>query len=478
MKIAIIGRGFSGICAAYQLVKYHSEHQMAYPIEIIFIDSQNFGGNTYNRPDVAVGMANPVRDLGIPYQEHAADSIKSQPTFFAQHIPPSVIADDKKLREEHISHNAYGDYLRGFLWELIEKITRTEKVIQITNLDQKAVDITRSPKLTVTLQDGSEIDVDKIVLATGNVEPQSFKKIEQGTFYYNNDDLASNKDHAAETNDMVILGMGNGAHYTALNSFDNGFTGVITLVSKNGYKPSYRGQYGMKSYVPKIMTHESITKIINDVKKESLLDHFKRLFEQELMLAKSNGYCFYDVIDSIHEHVIELWVKLDTRTKQLISETLLVHFNNIRYRIPDRHADRIEALIRSGNLKYQKGLQDMRLLPDGRFQFDFDDGKQLLSSKVINNTGPSPRIEYMGELMKNLARKGIIQQSPLGGIKASITMQVESSDGTENNIYAIGPILCGTHLTFTVREIMKSAELYFPAEDILRPRPPRVQAHL
>ena len=266
MHIAIIGKGFSGICTAYELIRHYRKQNLTSPLRILFIDTNNFGGNTYNRSDVNVGMANPLRTLGIPHEQHALEQMQSNYSFWKQHIPPTHIADKNKLSEQHITHNAYGIYLRSFIWELMESLIQDQTNIELISINEKAMDLdlTSTDHWKVTLENGSELTVDKLILATGNVEPQVLNKIQSGKYYYNLDDLGTDKTHASETDEMVIIGMGNGAHYAALNAFNNGFNGVITLVSKNGYKPIYRQKDGSKNYQPQFIVDYKIAKIIEN----------------------------------------------------------------------------------------------------------------------------------------------------------------------------------------------------------------------
>lgn len=456
--IVIIGKGLSGIKAAHQLCKDYQSNIYKYSLSIVFVDKNRFGGNTYNRQDVNVGMANPISLLGFNHPHDALNWAKSK-------VKPIAIEPLK-----HITHNLYGEYLRSVMDELKLNNHQNNVNISIEEINQTAIDLDCSNSdFKIMLDNNEKLNANAVILATGNVEPHAIAHLQQAKNYYNSDDIATNKEHASETDAMVILGMGNGAHYTALNAFNNGFKGTITLASVDGYRPRYnpKNYEFNEKYVPFYMTKDFFHHL-NKIPYSEINQVIKSTFLKELRYAKSLGYSAYHIIDYISHHLTSIWIDLNPSTRKHIDRKMLVNFNNMRHRVPQEHAQQLNELKAKGQLKYRSGLKQIQTLHDHQFLLTFEHGNPLISPKIINNTGPSAHVEDMGVLFRNMLLKEYIQQHEHGGIQITSDMQVLSSKGPLSGVYAIGPVARGCSMAFTIKEIMQSMNNFFPSNTILK----------
>lgn len=463
-KIIIVGNGLTGILVTQKIINHIvTSSKNREPIEIVYVDPKSVGGNTYNRHDVSVAMANPVSQLGIPYKKHCYESFFSYEGL--RESAPNI------KENTYVTHNIYGMYLRGYLWELLNKLVAKYPHIKIIKTHKKAIDLTLNPpKIHLKLADGSYIIGDKLILATGNVAPRELNNLSSSPMYYRIDDEGVNKQHVNETKDITIIGMGNGAHYTALNAFKNGFSGVITLVSRDGKKPNPSLIQSTKTYNLSIMTPENITNYKKKTSLNQLPQVYYKLFIKELERAHQQGYVVWDVIDAISQHASLYWRDLSEEERTVLTQTVLIDFNNARFRIPYEHMQEINQLNAQGKLLYASGLEKITPLKDGTFELLFENGHKKNTAKIINNTGPSTRLDDMDDFIKNLAAKGIIEQHRLGGIKVNDQLQVVSQNKKNPYIYVAGPLVIGEFLNaFTVNEIRSLIETWLPASEVISP---------
>ena len=525
-KVTIIGGGLSGIMAATKITheflqKYPKDQ--GYSLEITLVDPQEkMGGNTYNRYDVNVFMAQPLGELGFDdagsFLKHMNRVVKDPkatdrtPEFWKR-IAPQVPFDetpvtgpdgnvamgpDNKPKAKgfdpaaYVTHNQYGHYVRTHLRSLREWVEKEGYPIKInTSIDpnvpfaDKKVEYIKADAIdawqedgkgNVKLSDGSIIESDVIVLATGNVAPRYLSDINGQSLkdkkgYYNLDDAGLAKTNVNEADVTALIGMANGAHFAVLSAVENGYKGKFILCSVDGTTPELRDvPVPTKSYTRTILTLDKCESLKGQ-KGHLTSEAWWGLLKDEFLAARKLGFGKYDVVDSIAPEFNKMWRMFSEEERLAFRKNHGTEWGHMRYRMPKVHNDAIKKLHDEGRIIYADHLvrdgKNTGVVADenGGFKllFEMDGGlrnvpeinetietiggkqyKAIHVPKIVNNTGPSSRLEDMSPLMQNLQKKGTITQHPLGGVRVDDSLHViDASGNTQSVFYAIGPITSG-----------------------------------
>jgi uncharacterized NAD(P)/FAD-binding protein YdhS len=490
-KVTIVGGGVSGIMAATKLThEFLQKHPDGkdYSLEITLVDPQeHLGGNTYNRYDVNVPMAQPLGELGFDYADSfrkhmnrtVTDRGMNRSPEFWKKTAPQVPYDetlDTSGRPKgfdplaFVTHNQYGNYVRTHLQSLRHWLEKDELPVTInTSLDSDgrqieyikadAVDAwEENGKGKVQLADGRILESDVIILATGNVEPRSLKDSSGNTLkgkpgYYNLDDSGLTKANVNETDTVAFIGMANGAHFAVMSAIENGYKGNFILCSADGTTPELRSLEPKIPYTRKKLTIEACQEI-KDQKGTLGAEDFWALFKEEIIEARKQGINRHTVVDSIVKDFNPMWRMMNDTEKATFRSKHGREWGHMRYRMPEIHNQTISKLHREGRITYMEGLtkengnDGIRVDENGGFILSFKDRhgdiEEIHVPKIVNNTGPSSRLADMSPLMRKLEEKGVISQHPLGGMRVDDNLHAIGSEGHSQNVfYAVGPIISG-----------------------------------
>ncbi|MGQ0527711.1 MAG: FAD/NAD(P)-binding protein [Alphaproteobacteria bacterium] len=465
LKVAIIGAGFSGIAAASQLAKEFSIAANAgktqKKMEITLIDPKSrAGGYAYNRPDVHVPMLNPIKSLGVDAPGDFMHHMNNAPDRWLKITEHTACRNVEYHQitgfnpECFVTNNIFGDYLNDHLDNLISIHKGCESPISINVIyGNDAVDAwVCSNKNFTALADGSVLEIDVTILATGNTEPKPREGLVGQPLYYDYKGLEKNK--LNETDSTVIIGAGVGAMFAISSAIENNYRGRFIILCLQKKMPASLGK--SFPYQRHIFTIEALEKYIHQygmIKVEDLID----LFSLELRAALKKGQKWRDVIDSIAPEANKIWRMLDESERRKFIERYEYQWRFARNRMSEYHTGIIRKLFKAGRLAIKAG--ENSIVPDlqkGGFNItrktDDPDYPQetFHAEKIVNITGPKVSIEDMTPIMRSLEKRGLIEQHPLGGIRSDDDMPATGSISNERNaLYAIGPILKGEFLECT-----------------------------
>jgi len=463
-QFIVIGGGFSGIALTSQLIDkfqvFRESTSDAADMTITIVDpKKQMGGNTFNRYHVSVPMANPIGVLGLEHEGDFVDYINHHPAEWRQ-IAPELPYDEKTGFDPtaFVTHNQYGFYLRERLQDLMNAHNGTDSHVTVKiKSGAEALDgWMQDSHAHIRLSNGEILQGDAIVLATGNVEPKPLPGLGGTKGYYNLDDRGLAPENVNETDHTVLIGTGNGAHFAVFSALVNGYKGRFTLASNNGLTPQVAGPTS-RPYQRQVLTVEKL-EAQYAAGKDITAKQLKNLFLRERVTAEKNGYSWREVVDSLIPDTNRIWGLLSRQEKLNFVNNYGFFWGHARFRIPQEHHDLITRLqnekvtaddgSEQPRLQIRGGVFSVSPSEAGGFDVLIDSGRETYdvvhTDKIINNTGPSGKIEHMSSIMKAFERRQLVAQHPLGGVECDEQMHLLGTNTTDPiRLYGIGPILKG-----------------------------------
>lgn len=408
-KIAIIGGGVSGSLTAFQLLRQQT------PAQLILIDQ---------RPDFGLGLAYSTPSLrhllNVPAGKISA--LPDQPDHFLTWLRRNY--DPLATEKTYAPRLIFGRYIQS----LLDKAKGIKKEIA-TIIDIRV----EKERAVVTLESGSEIQADLVVLATGNFSPAPLPGIASdavtnGLYHH---DAWSEKTYnglPAEA-PVVIIGTGLTGVDVVLRLRELGHRGKIIAVSRHGTFPNRHAQY----------TSSKASAIPLDTPATAVA------YLRELRAAIRAGAEWRAAVDSIRSTTNELWLRLPLVEKRRFRRHLQRRWDVVRHRMAPSIATVIDAEITSGSLELREGyLASVDSTSNGaHVTIRTGNGNEsFYANRVINCTGPSMNYRRVPSLLlQSLFGNRLVTSGALGtGFHCAENGAVIDSTGHASEIiFNLGP---------------------------------------
>ena len=430
-RIVIVGGGFSGAMTAVNIARL-GEH----PLHVTVVDQHGPVGR-----GVAYGLRRPEYLLNVTARNMSA--FPDEPDHFVQWLRTRsefTSVPDAELRALFAPRQIYGDYVCALvLHHLLSPggMTPVESDVIIG----EAVDIEPAGSgCRVHLADGSTIDADRVVLATGNEPPASLPGAES---LAGHPSWVPNPWHGweqrlpQEEDGIVVLGTGLSTVDVILTLRTLGWTGRIDAVSRHGWFPHshFRGIEYPEFPPP-------------DVDLAALgLDALRSLVEQHCAALQERNADPAIIVDKLRSHTQRIWRSFTLEERADFIDADAASWNVHRHRIaPEIHAELTDA-ERTGQLHvHASGIEKLEASDDG-ILVHLADGETLTGGLVINATGPATRFSATQcVLSQNLLRRGLVAPDAMDmGVRVDSDYTVVTADGERSPwLLALGPLLKGT----------------------------------
>lgn len=431
--IAVIGGGFSGTMTAVNVARFAEA-----PLRIVIINCGFPPGRgvaySTKRPEHLLNVAARNMSALADHPNHFLDWLRTR-TEYAD-TPEAV------LREMFIQRRVYGDYLRSLLFAYARPINGRSGV-QIDTIDGEVLNIVEEVQGgTVALADGSRIDADKVVIATGNQPPADFLcNGEQFRHpYYCETPWIDWENRLPDRRENVIL-LGTGLTtvdaFLTLSSRD--WEGTIFVVSRNGLLPQshFRGiEY--PDFPPVDPSRLGLCALV-----ELIEEHCGRL--------RGLGANPAIVVDKLRPHTQRIWQEFSLEEKQEFCRRYSSRWNVTRHRIAQEIHQRLAAAVATGRMQIVKGKIGGLEAAGDRVRVTVEDAGgarvHLEGGMAINCTGPNTGFSGSAPpLFQNLLAKGMIAVDDMDmGIRVDANYAVIGRDGLPSSLLmAMGPIIKGT----------------------------------
>ncbi|MET3613825.1 putative NAD(P)/FAD-binding protein YdhS [Rhizobium aquaticum] len=245
---------------------------------------------------------------------------------------------DRWLAIHHPEFTRNGPFVpRGVYREYLEAALReTAPVGKLRILPQACVGMRELEHgVEVTLADGSSLPAHFAIVATGfGVQDKS-------------EGLLSNPWTALppENSEARVLIVGTGLTMvdTVLSLLDNGHRGKIVAVSRRGLLPQRHA------------LHRPLQLSTADIPLGASVHYLSRWLTDLVRAHVNNGGDWRDVMDGMRPHIQTVWRYLPTESRARFLRHAAAFWDVHRHRMPPAQAERISAVLESGQLEIVKG---------------------------------------------------------------------------------------------------------------------------
>ncbi len=466
--IGIIGGGFSGTIAAVNLARFGEDALRV----IIFNAKRPFARGTAYSTQCNEHLLNvAARNMSAfpDHPTHFVDWLQTRSEFSS--VP------NKELRETFAPRHVYGDYIRG-LAEMVLHPVDPRASFNLHPIEDEAIDVVvkESGGIQIVLKSGDPVDVDQVLLATGNQPPAAFPSsapLSRDPRYCADpwEDWCSRIPSANQR--IVLLGTGLTMVDVLVTLAEKGWEGHVAAISRNGMlpMPHFRG-VAYPDFVPPDAEALKLKGLVELVKQ-----HCGRLKQ----MAQNPAIA----IDKLRPHSQRLWKNFSVDEKREFLTCHAAEWNRQRHRIAQSIHSYVTDAFDEGRLDLVTGTIESLAPNDHDIEVKLIDAAGKSSSisggLVINCTGPQPRFSRAGvPLFEKLLEKGLVCNDELDmGIEVDEDFAAIEADGTSSRwLHAIGPLLKGSLWETTavpelrgqamhVARAMLNQDTMTPQEDIL-----------
>lgn len=443
-RVVVIGGGFSGTMTAVNLVRLSDT-----PLDVTVVnDTDPVGrGIAYRRrrPEYLLNVAARNMSAFPDEPDHFLRWVSERPDYEA--VP---LID---LRERFIPRQTYGDYLRALVQRHLG--ARNGSGLPARLLVGRVVDVEPAGgTCLVRLADGSALEADRVVLATGNETPATLPGAESLTghpAWVGDPWVAWEEQLPDRWSPVVVLGTGLTAVDALITLRTIGWRGQIHAVSRHGWLPHahFRGIAYPEFPPPGVdltaLGLEQLTALVRT--------HCAALHERNANPAI--------IVDKLRPYTQRIWNNFSTAERVTFAREHASRWNVFRHRIsPDIHAQ-LTHLQLTGQLRIRAaGIEQLEVVGD-LIRVHLDDGRPLDGAAVLNATGPSTRLTAThNRLLQNLLRRGLIVPDATDmGVSVDADLTVLGPHGERSAwLLALGPLLRGTYWeTIAVPELRGQA---------------------
>jgi uncharacterized NAD(P)/FAD-binding protein YdhS len=220
----------------------------------------------------------------------------------------------------------------------------------------------------------------------------------------------------------------------ALKLAGAGHTGPIQAISRRGYLPLvHRSGGSWPSF--------------HDPKNHASPRALMRLLRVEAAKAEAEGIPWQRVMDTMRPTVARVWHGWSQAERAQFLRHLRPRWDVHRHRMAPRIAERLGALMDSGQLHARGGRVLAYRRRDGRVDVVLRERGNsaeivLTAARVVNCTGPRSDMDRLAfPVLADLRRRGLIAPDPLGlGIETQDCAAYGSAGHVTSWLYALGPL--------------------------------------
>jgi uncharacterized NAD(P)/FAD-binding protein YdhS len=292
-------------------------------------------------------------------------------------------------------------------------------------------------QMRLELADGGSLEADAVVLAPGNlpaVAPASAQAVRHHPRFVRDPWELGALDRFEDRGGGVALLVG-----TGLTMVDVALTLAardpqlrLHAVSRSGLLPRAHlaGRVGPCPQAAPLAGDASLPQIVDEVLADS----------------RSGGTRWHELVDGVRAHTPELWQRLSLEQRAEFIATRHRRWSVHRHRMAPEVAQRLEALLASGQLTVAGASPVLAPGSGSRLQVELDRGESFNAAFVVNCTGPGVDPRTAGApLVHQLLESGQVRAHSLGlGFDTAAGGTFRSRDGALHpRLFTLGPTRFG-----------------------------------
>ena len=295
----------------------------------------------------------------------------------------------------------------------------------------------------IHLSDGSCVEAEHIVLATGNEAPAGLPgsvELQNHPAWIGNPWQPWEHRLPASGGTVVLLGTGLTTVDAIITLRTLGWQGIVQAVSRNGWLPHshFRGiDYPDFPPADVDLATLGLTKLMGLMEQ-----HCARLRELNANPAI--------IIDKMRAHTQRIWRNFTLDERREFARHHSARWNVLRHRIaPEIHAQLQPPPSLPDNCAFTPRAHRTRRrgVETQRCASQLGGGKTLIGDLVINATGPHAKLTATPSvLLQNLLKRGLVVPDDMEmGVRVDVDHTILDGDGQRSNfLLALGPLLRGT----------------------------------
>jgi uncharacterized NAD(P)/FAD-binding protein YdhS len=442
MKIAIIGGGLSGSLVTINLIKQATGASTIY----LFEKTQG----QLNK-GVAYSSQLPYQLLNVPVNEMSL--FLDKPMHFCEWLKEKGY---NYQPADFATRDLYGKYVAESFANETAKQSRVEvKVVlsEVTNIER----CDGGYRLVDDM--GEKVEVDKIILCTGNLPPGDVpglpQAIKNNIAYVSHPWDGFDVNSLSSRENILMVGSGLTMLDLVLSLNYNDHIGKITVISRRGLLPLPHG-----TSLPYKLSH---------VPEDGLnISTLLTWFKNEVKLAEQEGKDWRSAVNAIRPYIQNLWSRLPLEEKKRFMRHLRPFWEIHRHKMPLESQAILNRMKQDGRLEIIAGRIKNAEALENTIKVTYHTRnssarKQVAVNRIINCTGPETEYRKLrSALYQSLIENKLVQANELSlGLNSTSEGFIIDAEGKVNYSMAIiGPPAKGILWECTaLREIRLQAAL-------------------
>lgn len=401
-RIAIIGRGFTGIMNAIALLKGFD-----LPFHLVMFDPNPKinGGEGVSRLAKTV-LNSRVRDLSVD----PADRMD---------FKHWLEADEEWRQEaskEGVDHSfVSGETFSAYVYQRFSEALRerTDVVVRVQSEAVSAVHHGPQGGLLVVSDDGQETHFDAVFLASG----------------YGVSERAEEVADFEQPQNVIVIGGGVYAVDRALKLLASNVASHITLISASGF-------------LPQSHTNAAVGPVVSTQPLPSTLRGAFRSLREAANTAEAEGSGWQGIMNGFRLRAGDLWKGLTAEERRRFKRHVKPIYDSHRNRLPPAHYNRLHEAIANGAITITKGKVE-RIATNGVL-LSTSAGLQVLAAGRTIDCRIRP-IDIDAPLFRSVISAGLAKRDELElGILVDRCGRAVAGPGTFGGLFVMGPLGLGS----------------------------------
>jgi uncharacterized NAD(P)/FAD-binding protein YdhS len=415
-RIAIVGRGFSGMMMAIALMR---TVRTPFHLQLFDPNSSVSGGQALSAARASTILNTRVRDLSVSLgdADDFNDWLCSNAEFRAA-VPAAIPG----FRQIFVPKDIFSDYVYQRFSEALA--ARRDITVQVCH--DPVVGIRRSHGNRFLLESANPANplFDTVVLATGYGLPAP--DAEEG------EPSPVRARRLVARPHTVLLGSGIRVVDQLLQLRESGYAGQVTIISERGFLPQSHTPNSADPVFPAEALPQGLPEIV-------------RFVRQACREAEEEGRSWQSVMNGLRKHARSLWRSLPARQKRQFNRHLRAIYDSHRNRLPEAVYLRLQRELAEGRTVLRRGRAGRRGLSGLFFTPAGASAEEVIhAERIVDCRCRAP--DLAAPLMQSLFAAGLAMPDELSlGLAVDARGEPCLEDGrTVDGLFAIGPLGLGS----------------------------------